>query len=95
MIDLTLTQRKKLQDPRLNKDHLIPFFQKWIDVPAEQRPPHITDMLKRFAELTAKDQAKFYVNPLTDEIIVLDYRDSYKTYIKSPVDGWKASKYYS
>ena len=93
--DLTLKQRKKLLDTRLNQDHLIPFFKKWIDVPVEQRPPHITDMLKRFADISAKEQAKFYVNPLTDELIVLDYRDSYKTYIKTRDTGWRASKYYS
>lgn len=95
MIDLTLTQRKKLLDSRLNQDHLIPFFQKWLDVPLEQRPPHITDMLKRFAELSAKEQTKFYVNPLTDELVVLDYKDSYKTYTKSHLHGWKPTKYYS
>ena len=93
--DLTPKQRKKLLDTRINQAHLIPFINKWIHVPNEQRPSHITDMLKRFADMSGTKQAIFYVNPLTDELTVIDPRQTRKTYIKSPIHGWKQTKYYS
>lgn len=93
--DLTPKQKTKLLDPRLNQAHLEAFIFKWIHVPNEQRPSYITDMLKRFSDMTAKEQATFYVNPLTDELTIIDPQQTRKTYTKSYMNGWKQTKYHN
>ena len=90
--DLTAKERRKLLDHRLNQDHLMPFFIKWLCVKHADRPSHITDMLRRFAAMTTKEQATFHINPVTDEIIIIDYSDSYESYTKTQHNGWQSNK---
>jgi hypothetical protein len=92
---LTEKERSKLLDTRLNQDHLLPFIVKWLNIEEIRRPSHIQDMLKRFANMSAKAQKPFYVDPISDELIILDkQRTRRTTYIKVNNVGWKESKYY-
>ena len=45
--------------------------------------------------MTAKEQATFYVNPLTDELTIIDPQQTRKTYTKSYMNGWKQTKYHN
>ena len=94
--NLTHEEIIKLRDTRLNQDHLIPWVNKWLNISEVKRPSHIQHMLKTFANMKAIDQKPYYVDPLTDELHILD-RNSLKrtTYTKSiRNEGWKQSKYY-
>ena len=90
--DLTAKERRKLLDHRLNQDNLMPFFIKWLCVEHQDRPSHITDMLRRFASMTRKEQSTFHINPVTDEIMIIDYSDTYESYTKTIKNGWQSNK---
>ena len=93
--NLTQEEINKLMDNRLNQDHLIPFIVKWLNIEEIQRPSHIQHMLKTFANMKAIEQKPYYVDPISDELIILDkQRTRRTTYQKINNIGWKESKYY-
>lgn len=88
MSTLVLNRSKLLHNRHIH-DRIQPFVRKWLDV--EDRPEHITDMLYRFQTMTHDEQGEYYVNPLTDEIFILDDRRT--QYIKHHEHGWITANY--
>lgn len=81
---LTKKHLAVLQNGNSIPDHLTHFVNRWYAV--EDRPPHITDIMIRLAEMPAPQRRCFYIDHY-DQLHYIDPkpRESFRYYAKS---GW-------